>query len=446
MRLLPAALATLVLSACAEIQPAPPAPPAPAESHEARARRILSEVPLADGHNDWAYSLRLGLGYPQALEADLHADPSTRKPPGHTSIPWLREGQVGIQLWSAYVPMRLSPEEAVRQTFEQIALLHTMFRRHPETFAFVTTADAALAAWRAGRIASFLALEGAHQVADDIATLRRAHAAGVRAMTLTHSQPSRLFDSATAEPRHNGMAPEARAMIAEMNRLGVLVDLSHVSPAVMHQVLDVTQAPVVFTHSSARAVTDHPRNVPDDVLRRLPANGGIVMVTFVPAFIDQARADWQNARTGQAILAQGQGPAGEAWLRAWEAANPRPRSTLAMVADHIEHVARVAGHDHVGIGGDYDGIPDLPEGLETVASYPALFAELARRGWSDENLRKLAGLNFLRVLRANEAVAARLNARAEARPAPAAEPPAARREPGQGAQAAAGAPAPGPGR
>ncbi|MFN7176685.1 MAG: dipeptidase [Thermaurantiacus sp.] len=404
-------LAALFIAACADAQPAPPPDGSPtvAETPDERARRILSEVPLADGHNDWAISLRMGLGYEGALRADLAADPADRTPPGHTTIPWLREGQVGLQLWSAYVSMNLSPEDAVRQSFEQVELLHTMFRRHPETFAFVTTADEAEAAWRTGRIASFIAFEGAHQVGDDIETLRRAHAAGVRAMTLTHSRPSALFDSATADPKHNGIAPAAGAMVAEMNRLGVLVDLSHVSPAVMHQVLDITRAPVIFSHSSAKALTDHPRNVPDDVLKRMADNGGIVMVTFVPSFVNQARADWQNARTGQAILAQGQGAAGQARLQAWEAANPRPEATLECVADHIEHVAQVAGHDHVGIGADYDGIPDLPRGLETVATYPALFAELARRGWSDENLRKLAGINFLRVLRANEAVAIDLN-------------------------------------
>jgi membrane dipeptidase len=300
--------------------------------------------------------------------------------------------------------MTLAPDEAVRQTFEQIALVHAIVRRHPETFAFVTTADGVEQAFRAGRIASLIALEGAHQVADDPAILRRAHAEGVRAMTLTHSRPSALFDSATADPKHNGIAPAAAAMIAEMNRLGVLVDLSHVSPAVMHAVLDVTRAPVIFSHSSAKAVTNHPRNVPDDVLKRLKANGGLVMVTFVPAFVDQARADWQARETAQRLVA-GPGPEGEAKMAAWRETNPRPVSTLVMVADHIDHVARIAGHDHVGIGGDYDGIPDLPRGLETVATYPALFTELARRGWSDANLRKLAGTNFLRVLRANEAVA-----------------------------------------
>jgi membrane dipeptidase len=225
-------------------------------------------------------------------------------------------------------------------------------------------------------------------------------------MTLSHSRPTLLFDSATADPRHNGMAPAAREIIAEMNRLGVLVDLSHVSPAVMHQVLDITKAPVIFSHSSAKAVTNHPRNVPDDVLQRLKANGGIVMITFVPAFIDQRRADWQLRRDAQRLVA-GQGEAGAAAMKAWDEANPRPMSTLAQVADHIDHAAHIAGPDHIGIGGDYDGIPDLPKGLENVSTYPALFAELARRGWTDENLRKLAGENFLRVMRANEAVAQR---------------------------------------
>ncbi len=404
-------LATLALvaAACGQAQPAPPPAAAPAETPEARAVRILSEVPLADGHNDWPWALRTRYGLDGARTVDLSADPTTRRPqPGHTSIPLLRQGQVGLQLWSLYVPMSLPEAEQVTTSFEQIGLWRDILARHPETFALVETADEAEAAFRAGRIASMLAFEGAHQVGDDIATLRRAHALGIRAMTLTHSRPSRLFDSATADPKHDGIATGAAAMIAEMNRLGVLVDLSHVSPAVMHAVLDVTRAPVIFSHSSAKAVTNHPRNVPDDVLERMPANGGLVMVTFVPAFIDQARADWQTRRQAQAMIA-GQGPEAAARLKAWEAANPRPVSTLAQVADHIDHVARVAGHDHVGIGGDYDGIPDLPQGLETVATYPALFAELARRGWSDDNLRKLAGLNFLRVLRANEAVAARLS-------------------------------------
>lgn len=400
--------AALLAAACAQAQPAKPA-----DTPEARAARVLSSVPLADGHNDWPYALRGAHGPEGALTADLD-DVVTAKSAsafatggvsrGHTSIPLIKKGQLGLQLWSVYVPASLAPDEAVKQTFEQIRIAKSFAERRPEVFANVTTAAQAEKAWKSGRLPGILALEGAHQVADDIPTLRRAHAEGVRSMTLSHSQPTTLFDSATAKPVHNGIAPGAAAMIAEMNRLGVLVDLSHVSPTVMHAVLDITKAPVIFSHSSARAITDHPRNVPDDVLKRLKANGGVVMITFVPAFIDQARTDWQNRRDAQRLVA-GQGAEGTAKMAEWDKANPRPVSTLAMVANHIDHAAKIAGHDHVGIGGDFDGIPDTPQGLEDVSTYPALFAELARRGWTDANLRKLAGENFLRVLRANEKVA-----------------------------------------
>jgi len=394
----------------------------PARTPEARAEQGLRAVPLADGHNDWPYALRQAFGAEGALTADLGQPVVARSASayatggltrGHTSIPLIRKGRLGLQLWSVYVPASLAPDEAVRQTFEQIEIARSFAIRHPDQFATVTTADEAEQVWKSGRLPGMLALEGAHQIADDIAVLRRAHAAGVRSMTLSHSQPTRLFDSATADPRHNGMATDAAAMIAEMNRLGVLVDLSHVSPAVMNAVLDITRAPVIFSHSSARAVTNHPRNVPDGVLKRLPANGGIVMVTFVPAFVDQARADWQARRQARQMIA-GQGAEAAARMADWDSQNPRPVSTLAMVADHIDHVARVAGHDHVGIGGDFDGVPDLPVGLEDVSTYPALFAELARRGWSDTDLKKLAGLNFLRVLRANERVAQKVQSSASA--------------------------------
>ncbi len=401
------ALAVAALAACS--QPQASGPQAPSETIDARVARILSDVPLADGHNDWPWALRTRYGPAGMRQADLFADPSGYPQPGHTTIPWLREGQVGLQLWSLYVPAGLPRDEAIAISFDQVAAWREILARYPEHFTMVTTADEAEAAFRQGRIASMLAFEGAHQVGDDIALLERAHGLGVRAMTLAHSRPTELFDSATADPRHNGIAPRGADMIRAMNRLGVLVDLSHVSPAVMHAVLDIAEAPVIFSHSSAKAVTDHPRNVPDDVLVRLRANGGIVMVTFVPAFIDQARADWQARRQAHALIA-GSGPEAARRLAAWEEANPRPVSTLEQVADHIEHVARVAGIAHVGIGGDYDGIPDLPRGLETVATYPALFAELARRGWSDSDLRALAGGNFLRVLRASEAAATRLAA------------------------------------
>ncbi len=407
-------LATAILAAAL---PAAAQPSGSARTPEQRAAQVLESVPLADGHNDWPYALRQAYGVDGAQTADL-TQPATAKSgsafatgettSGHTSIPLIAKGRLGVQLWSVYVPASLPPEEAVRQTFEQIAIARSFATRHPDRFANVTTADEAERAWKSGRLAGLLALEGAHQIADDIPTLRRAHAAGVRAMTLAHSQPTRLFDSATAKPVHGGIAPAAAAMIAEMNRLGVLVDLSHVSPGAMQAVLDVTKAPVIFSHSSARAVTDHPRNVPDEVMKRLKTNGGLVMITFVPAFIDQARTDWQNRRDAERLVA-GQGSEGIARMNDWDARNPRPVSTLAMVADHVDHAARIAGHDHVGIGGDFDGVPDLPVGLEDVSTYPALFAELARRGWTDADLGKLAGRNFLRVLRANEEVARQLS-------------------------------------
>lgn len=382
------------------------------EPPETHARRILGETPLVDGHNDWAYALRSIHDLDGAKTADLERPvtmqlPNGRAMTGHTSIPWLKQGMVGIQLWSVYVPASLAPADAVQTSFEQIDLVKGFAERYPDVFAIVHSADEAERAWKSGRIAGFLAMEGAHQIDDDPETLHRAWNAGVRSMTLAHSQPTKLFDSATAVPAHNGMASGGAGMIAEMNRLGMLVDLSHVSPAVMHAVLDIARAPVIFSHSGARAVTDHPRNVPDDVLRRVADNGGIVMATFVPAFVNQARADWEARRQAAASEAEATTDA-DTRIRAWMNANPRPVTTLAMVADHIDHLARVAGHDHVGLGGDFDGVFDLPKGLENVSTYPALFAELIRRGWSDGDLRKLAGGNFLRVLRANEAVARRL--------------------------------------
>jgi membrane dipeptidase len=395
----PCSLIALLAAACAQAQPQPKA----AEPPEARAERLLTQTPLADGHNDWPWALRGAYGVDGAKSADLSVTAGGK---GHTSIPLAKQGRLGIQLWSVYVPATLAPADAVAQTFEQIGIAKSFAARHPESFATVTTAKEALAAWKAGKVAGLLALEGAHQVDDDIATLNRAHAAGVRAMTLAHSRNTRLFDSATDTPRHNGMAAGGAAMIAEMNRLGILVDLSHVSPQVMHQVLDIARAPVIFSHSSAQAVTNHPRNVPDDVLKRLPKNRGLVMVTFVPAFVDQRRADW-NAALDTEKKRLGVAKDADPALAPWKAANPRPVTTLGMVADHVDHVARVAGHDHVGIGGDFDGIPDTPQGLENAGTYPALFAELARRGWSDVNLTKLAGENFLRVLEATEAQARR---------------------------------------
>ncbi|PZU51120.1 MAG: membrane dipeptidase [Sphingomonas sp.] len=400
----------LLAAACAQAQSAKPA-----ADPGARVEQLLKAAPVADGHNDWPYALRLAYGLEGAKTADLEKPVTvvstsafaTGEPTvGHTSIPWIRKGHLGYQLWSVYVPANLGPDEAVKQTFEQIAIAKSFAERRPDVFANVLTADDAVKAVKAGKLAGFVAIEGANQVNDDIETLRKAYAAGVRSMTLSHSKNTRLFDSSTDTPLHNGISKEAPAFIAEMNRLGMLVDLSHVSADVMNQVLDITKAPVIFSHSSAKALADVPRNVPDDVLKRMPANGGIVMVSFVPQFTNQARVDWQARRDAAAKAA---GPNSAEAMKAWDAANPRPVTTIAMVADHVDHVAKVAGHDHVGLGGDFDGVPDLPEGLENVSTYPALFAELARRGWSDANLKKLSSENFLRVLRANEKVAKQLS-------------------------------------
>ena len=400
----------LLAAACAQAQSAKPA-----ADPGARVEQLLKAAPVADGHNDWPYALRLAYGLEGAKTADLEKPVTvvstsafaTGEPTvGHTSIPWIRKGHLGYQLWSVYVPANLGPDEAVKQTFEQIAIAKSFAERRPDVFANVLTADDAVKAVKAGKLAGFVAIEGANQVNDDIETLRKAYAAGVRSMTLSHSKNTRLFDSSTDTPLHNGISKEAPAFIAEMNRLGMLVDLSHVSAAVMNQVLDITKAPVIFSHSSAKALANVPRNVPDDVLKRMPANGGIVMVSFVPQFTNQARVDWQAKRDTAAKAA---GPNSAEAMKAWDAANPRPVTTIAMVADHVDHVAKVAGHDHVGLGGDFDGVPDLPEGLENVSTYPALFAELARRGWSDADLKKLSSENFLRVLRANEKVAKQLS-------------------------------------
>ena len=297
----------LLAAACAQAQSAKPA-----ADPGARVEQLLKAAPVADGHNDWPYALRLAYGLEGAKTADLEKPVtvvstsafSTGEPTvGHTSIPWIRKGHLGYQLWSVYVPANLGPDEAVKQTFEQIAIAKSFAERRPDVFANVLTADDAVKAVKAGKLAGFVAIEGANQVNDDIETLRKAYAAGVRSMTLSHSKNTRLFDSSTDTPLHNGISKDAPAFIAEMNRLGMLVDLSHVSAAVMNQVLDITKSPVIFSHSSAKALANVPRNVPDDVLKRMPANGGIVMVSFVPQFTNQARVDWQTKRDAAAKAA-----------------------------------------------------------------------------------------------------------------------------------------------
>jgi membrane dipeptidase len=352
--------------------------------HMDKAIRVLSTTPLFDGHNDLPWAIR------NESNSDVNAYDLRATVPGHTDIERLRRGMVGVQFWSVYIPSSSVQTGAAKMQLEQIDIAKQVFAKYPDVFQEATTPDAALAAFGAGRVASVMGMEGGHAIENSLGALRAFFEMGARYMTLTHSANTDWADAGTDEPRHDGLTEFGREVVREMNRLGMLVDLSHTAPATMNDVLDIAEAPVIFSHSSTRALVDHPRNVPDDVLRRLPANGGVVMVTFVPSFI--------NAE----VKAFSELPEEHRQGR------QEPRATLSDVADHIEHVRDVAGIDHVGIGGDFDGITSVPVGLEDVSTYPALFAELSRRGWSEIDLRKLAGDNLLRVWRAAEDAAARL--------------------------------------
>lgn len=380
---------------------------ATADPLEARAKRILDRAPLIDGHNDLPWQIKTDFAG-DLSKVDLRSDTSKLASPMHTDIPRLRQGGVGAQFWSVYVPADLAPLDAAKTVFEQIDLVRQMAARYPEAFTIVRTADELEAAHRRGRIGSIPGMEGGYAIADSLGLLREFRRAGVGYMTLAHSKTTSWADSATDAPKHGGLSPFGEDVVREMNRIGMLVDLSHVSPDAMRDAIGASGAPVIFSHSSARAVTDHPRNVPDDVLKLLPANGGVVMVTFVGSFVSDGARLWAAARTGErarlAALYPGEAAKVEAGMTDWERANPRVRATIKDVADHIDHVRAVAGIDHVGIGSDFDGVTDLPVGLEGVDDYPALFAELLRRGWSEADLKKLAGGNVLRAMRTAERV------------------------------------------
>jgi membrane dipeptidase len=375
-----------------------------------RALELMGETPLIDGHNDvpWQYRTRVD----NRLEAiDLNDDTSQLDPPMHTDIERLKAGRVGAQFWSVYVPPAYTGDEAVRIQLEQIDLTHRLIERHDE-LEFVTTADELERSFAEGRIPSMLGMEGGHVLNNSLATLRMFHRLGAVYLTLTHWQGHDWADAATDAPRHGGLNDFGKAVVREMNWLGMLLDLSHVSPDVMHDALDVSEAPVIFSHSSAMGVTPHARNVPDDVLDRLPENGGIVMVTFVPGFVNQELREWDGREKAEQArlerLHPGEPERVEAGMEQWVAANPRPEATLSDVADHIDYICDRIGVEYMGIGGDYDGITTVPVGLEDVSTYPALIAELIRRGYSDDEVRAILGNNVLRVMREAEAVADRL--------------------------------------
>ncbi len=379
-----------------------------ADAAMARASRVLATTPLVDGHNDLPWAIRESGAPPGTLgEYDL-----TGRAPGQTDLGRLREGRVGAQFWSVYVPCEAVAEGAAKVQLEQIATAKALFAAYPGTLEEAYDASDVERIFGQGRIASFLGMEGGHAIEGSLGALRAFYDLGVRYMTLTHSCTNAWADAATDAPRHGGLTPFGVQVVHTMNRLGMLVDLSHTSPGTMMDALDASEAPVIFSHSAARAVVDHPRNVPDDVLRRLPENGGVVMVAFVPAFVSRAYGAWDLQETARREALEAQYGAGDprvaAELEVWRGEHPVPSATVADVADNIEHIREVAGVDHVGIGSDFDGITRVVQGLEDVSTFPALFAELARRGWSDQDLRKLAGENVLRVLRQAEAVARRL--------------------------------------
>ena len=377
-----------------------------------RARRLLREVPVIDGHNDYPWEVR------QKAKLDL-APLDMRKPQPAimTDFARLASGGVGGQFWSVYVPSPppgTDPAASVTMTLEQIDVVHRMIARYPDKLSLALTADDIERAERQGRIASLIGMEGGHSINSSLAVLRLMHRLGARYMTLTHSLNVPWADSATDTPKLDGLSPFGEDVVREMNRLGMLVDLSHTSPATMADALRVSTAPVIFSHSSARALTDVPRNVPDEILRQVTKNGGVVMVTFVPGFVSQQVADYNKRETDErarltAELKNDTDAVSKA-IDVWRAKYPAPRASLLQVADHIDHIKKVAGIDHVGLGGDFDGITSVVVGLEDVSTYPMLIAELLRRGYTDEDIKKIAARNILRVMRGAEAAALKLQA------------------------------------
>jgi membrane dipeptidase len=395
-------LISLLLQAAAPAETLPPVPP--------RIERLLAKTPVVDGHNDLPWEIRTG--YDARVEAvALDRDTATLPYPLQTDIARLRRGHVGGQFWSVYIPAGVTGPRAVEMTLEEIDIVRRMVAAHPDAFALATSAADVRRAQKAGRIASLIGVEGGHQIDKRLSVLRQYKALGVGYMTLTHGKSLEWADSSTDAPRAGGLSPFGRQVVAEMNRIGMIVDVSHIADTTMAAVLDVSTAPVIASHSSARALADAPRNIPDALLARIGAGGGVVMANFYPSFVSSAWRAWDAARTAFAkangVATDVYGPRASAVLLTWEATHPEPAVTVAQVADHIDHIARVAGKGAVGLGGDFDGISGTgPIGLKGVEGYPRIFAELARRGWSDADLSALAQGNVLRVMARVEAVAA----------------------------------------
>lgn len=391
------------------------------QDFQQRVDHVLARTPLIDGHNDLPWEIRERFngnvsGFDFAADTS-HLPLKEGQSALMTDIPRLRAGHVGAQFWSVWIPANTPGYEAVQITLEQIDLVKRMTAQYPKDLEMAYGAADIRRIHKNGKVASLIGIEGGHQINNSLAVLRQMYDAGARYMTLTHSNNTAWADSATDNPVHHGLTAFGVEVVREMNRMGMLVDLSHVSADTMRAALRVSEAPVIFSHSSARSVDDHPRNVPDEVLVALAANGGVVMVNFAPPYVSSARNHWdadlaaERARSNTPPfggLYIGQPDKAKAALEAWQAQHPRPDTTLAQVADHVEHIRRVAGIDHVGLGSDFDGIPDAPVGLEGVNRYPALLQELMRRGWSDEDIAKLAGENLLGVLAKAETVSAKL--------------------------------------